>query len=158
MYNFENTDKGDSFSPFITKTIPILRIVFILIILCFTPLNSFSKDFFITFVKEQYNEAKTEGKEKIYHTWFVRSDAGNKLLVLTGEDVTQRNWLRDYKKKYDLFLIKVPDAETGEFEISTVFNLDINNLHPVDRAVLEEEKQDKKNTGKKKKKKKKKKK
>ena len=118
------------------------------------PFKSFSKDYFITFVKELYKEDKTAGKEKVYHTWFVTSDAGKKLLVLTGDDNSQRNWLREFNKNFDLFLIKVPEAETGEFEINTVFAIDIKNIHPLDREVVEEKKDDKKKTGKKKKKKK----
>ncbi len=153
MYKFEHAGKSENCASFFTKKNSVLLMIVIGMILSLAPSGSYSKDYFITFVKEQYKEDKTAGKEKIYHTWFVRSDAGNKLLVLTGDDSTRRNWLRDYKKNYDLFLIKVPDAETGQFEINTVFNIEINNLHPLDRAVLEEGKKKSKKKKKKKKKK-----
>jgi len=148
----ENKYRNQNHTPCFTKTAPLVQIIVVGIILFCTPIKSYSKDYFVTFVKEQFKEDKTNGTEKIYHTWFVRSDAGNKLLVLTGEDNTRRNWLREFIKQYDLFLIKVPDAETGAFEINTVFNIDVNNLHPLDRTVLEENQKDKKKTGKKKKK------
>ena len=82
----------------------------LLIIFLLMPVGSYSKDYPVTYIKEQYKirkEKRGEGTE-IYHTWCVDTAFGMKLLILTGDDAVYRKWLREFTKEYDLFLVKVP--------------------------------------------------
>ena len=46
-----------------------------------------AKDYPVTFLKETYKAQETAGgAPKIYHTWAVESDKGNRLLILVGDD------------------------------------------------------------------------
>ena len=103
-----------------------------------------AKDYVVTFVKETYKTGQTEGDGAgaagpIYHTWAVQTEFGNKLLVLTGSDKVRRQWLRDFTKDFDLFLVKVPEKDTGAFELNTVVEIDVTDLHPIDSGFLETE-------------------
>jgi len=69
---------------------------------------------------------------------------GKKLLVLTGEDMNLRGWLREFAKEYDLYLLSIPKGDTATFEESTVFRVEIRNLHPLDRELVEGSKKKKK--------------
>ena len=96
-----------------------------------------AKDYPVTFLKETYKaQAPEEGAAKIYHTWAVESDKGNRLLILVGDDNMKRQWLRDFVKTSRSFIIKVPDKETGQFETETIFKIDVTNIHPVDEGFI----------------------
>ncbi|MBI9084755.1 MAG: hypothetical protein JEZ11_14265 [Desulfobacterales bacterium] len=100
-----------------------------------------AKDYVITFVKETHKAETAGGAEtapRIYHTWAVKTEFGNKLLVLTGSDSVHRAWLREFTKDFDLFLAKVPEKDTGAFELNTVVEIDVKNLHPIDNSFLED--------------------
>jgi hypothetical protein len=99
------------------------------------------QDYTLTFLKEEYKEETPEGgPARIYHTWYVTSEIGDKLLVLTGSDQVKRKWLREFSTTTSTFLIQVPDAETAAFEAATVFDIDVRNIHPVDREAVEKAK------------------
>jgi len=66
----------------------------------------------------------------------VESEKGNRLLILTGEDNVKRQWLRDFVKTGNTFIIKVPSKETGQFESETIFKIDVTNIHPVDESFI----------------------
>ena len=91
---------------------------------------------------QQYKEKRAEGGERqeLYHTWFVRTEFGDKLLVLTGQDPTYREWLREFSKNYELFLVKMPDSESAAFEQDRVVRTQVQNLHPVDKELLQKTK------------------
>ncbi len=116
--------------------------LFLILFLLLIPAGSFSKDYPVTYIKEQYKEKKSKDSKnpEIYHTWFVETDFGMKLLVLIGDDTVYRKWLREFTKEYDLFLLKVPRNDVDIFEEDMVFRININNLHPIDRKLFEEKK------------------
>lgn len=109
------------------------------------PCRVAAKDYRVVFIKEQFKETKAESQnpKDIYHTWYVTSDAGDKLLVLQGEDAIRRNWLREFSQQFDQFLVQVPDAETGAFESHTIFKINVDNIHPIDQATIEKVKAEK---------------
>lgn len=95
-----------------------------------------AQDYVITFLKETYKDQGDAGKSKVYHTWAISSDFGNKLLILSGSDNVQRQWLREFIKDHTQFLLNVPDKETGAFELNRVYTTDVNRLHPIDDSFL----------------------
>jgi len=102
-----------------------------------SPGLSNAKDYPVTFLKETYKtQASGAGAGKVYHTWAVESEKGNRLLILTGEDNVKRQWLRDFVKTGNTFIIKVPSKETGQFESETIFKIDVTNIHPVDESFI----------------------
>jgi len=102
---------------------------------------SIAKDYPVTFLKETYKtQASGAGAGKVYHTWAVESEKGNRLLILTGEDAVKRQWLRDFVKTNKTFIISVPSKETGQFETQTIFKIDVTNIHPVDESFIGGEK------------------
>ena len=104
-----------------------------------------AKDYPVTFLKETYKaQAPEEGAARIYHTWAVESEKGNRLLILTGDDDTKRQWLRDFVKTGNNFIIKVPEKEIGQFETETIFKIDVTNIHPVDESFVDSKKKGKK--------------
>ena len=97
------------------------------------PASVSAKDYVVTFVRETYKE-NTGGDSsaaKVYHTWEIETDFGKKLLILNGIDPVKRKWLRDFTAEYKLFLAKIPNVDSGSFELDTVFEIDLKNLHPV---------------------------
>ncbi len=109
------------------------------------PGQSAAKDYPVTFLKETYRaQAPEGGTARIYHTWAVETDKGNRLLVLIGEDAVKREWLREFVKTGKTFIINVPEKETGQFETETIFKIDVTNVHPVDESFLESKKKGKK--------------
>ena len=99
---------------------------------------SIAKDYPVTFLKETYKtQAAGTGAGKVYHTWAVESEKGNRLLILTGEDTVKREWLRDFVKTNKTFIISVPSKETGQFETQTIFKIDVTNIHPVDESFVD---------------------
>lgn len=104
------------------------------------PGAAFGKDYVVKFIKETYKskaaDADTAGR--VYHTWAVETEFGKKLLVLRGDDPVARGWLREFAKSHELFLAKVPEAESGAFELNTVVEIAVTHLHPVDSDFVEQ--------------------
>ena len=114
------------------------------LILCWAllalPAAGLAKDYVVTFVKETYKAgqpAKNQTPPQMYHTWSVKTEFGNKLLVLVGDDQVRRTWLQEFSKDFDLFLVKVPEKDSGAFELNTILEIDVNDIHPIDSAFLE---------------------
>ena len=104
-----------------------------------------AKDYPVTFLKETYKAQAPEGAAaKIYHTWAVETDKGNRLLILIGDDAVKRQWLQEFVKTGKSFIIKVPEKETGQFETETIFKIDVTNIHPVDEGFTGSKKKRKK--------------
>ena len=96
-----------------------------------------ARDFIVEFEHENYKEEqKTFSYTPIlYHAVQVRSGAGPKLLVLTGEDAQYRAWLRQYIAQGRAFIARVPDAQDDQFISSSVFDIDVTRVHPMDLAL-----------------------
>jgi len=104
-------------------------LVFILIA---TAMPCEARDFMVEFVEENYMENQDEYAKSpmIYHSFQVRSHAGLKMLVLTGDNPDYRMWLRRYVAQDKGFIVKVPDDENDLFIRSKVYETDATNLHP----------------------------
>lgn len=101
-------------------------------------------DYVVTFMKETYKAQPADQGGKIYHTWSVSSEFGNKLLVLTGEDLLRRQWLQEFSKESTLFLLSIPEKAEGAFEINKVFEIDVSAIHPIDDKFVDDGKNKKK--------------
>ena len=110
-------------------------LVFILIAMA-TAMPCNARDFMVEFVEENYMENQEEYVKSpmIYHSFQVRSHAGLKMLVLTGDHPEYRRWLRSYVAQDKGFIVKVPDEENDLFIRSKVYQTDATNLHPFNPA------------------------
>lgn len=93
---------------------------------------SFARDFILEFVEENYKESMIEYSNKplIYHSVQTNSNLGSKLLILTGENVVYRNWLRQFIAHDKSLIAKVPDEMNDVFVASKAFEIDVTLIHP----------------------------
>ena len=91
-----------------------------------------ARDFIVEFVEENYQEAQTaySNDPLVYHSIQVTSQAGPKLLILTGNDREYRQWIRHYIAGHKQFIAKVPDKDNDRFISSKAFELSVTRLHP----------------------------
>jgi len=108
------------------------RLIILMFVLIAVAVPCSAKDFMVEFVEENFMENQDEyGKAPmIYHSFQVRSHAGLKMLVLTGEHPDYRRWLRQYVAQDKGFIVKVPDNENDLFIGSKVYETDVTNVHP----------------------------
>ena len=99
-------------------------------ILAATP--AMSRDFIVEFVEENYRETQGEYSNfpEIYHSVQIKSDAGPKLLVLTGDNREYRRWIRQFIAQDKTFIARIPEAENDRFISSKAFDIDITRIHP----------------------------
>ena len=92
-----------------------------------------ARDFMVEFVEENYKETTKaySNDPLIYHSIQVDSQAGPKLLILTGENIEYRKWLRHYIAANKKFITRVPDNENDRFVSSKAYEIDVINIHPV---------------------------
>ena len=107
-----------------------------------------SRDFIVEFVEENYKETEAEYSNYplIYHSVQIKSDAGPKLLILTGDNREYRKWIRQFIAQDKTFIARVPDAENDRFISSKAFDIDVTRIHPFNgqkwnpgRALLAED-------------------
>lgn len=93
-----------------------------------------ARDFIVQFEEENYKETRAfySYSPVVYHSIQVSSNAGSKLLVLTGDDYHYRKWLRQYIARGMAFIVKVPPDQVDQFVKSSVFDIDVTQLHPLD--------------------------
>lgn len=108
------------------------RYFILMFVLIATALPCRARDFRVEFVEENYMETQDDDARTpmIYHSFQVRSHAGVKMLVLTGENPEYRRWLRGYVAQDKGFILKVPDNENDVFISSKVYETDVTNVHP----------------------------
>ncbi|MCP3944488.1 MAG: response regulator [Desulfobacteraceae bacterium] len=107
-------------------------VLFILIIiLVSSPCGA--RDFMVEFVEENYKEAVKaySNVPLIYHSIQVNSQAGSKLLILVGDNLEYRKWLRYYIAVSKKLITTVPDNENDKFISSKAYEIDVINVHPV---------------------------
>jgi CheY-like chemotaxis protein len=107
-------------------------VLFILTILMLSSVCH-ARDFMVEFVEENYKETtKAYSNEPIvYHSIQVNSQAGPKLLILTGDNLEYRKWLRQYIAANKELIIKVPEAKNDAFLSSKAYEIDVTHIHPV---------------------------
>jgi CheY-like chemotaxis protein len=92
-----------------------------------------ARDFMVEFVEENYKETTKaySNDPVIYHSIQVNSQAGPKLLILIGDNLEYRKWLRHYIADNKQLLTRVPDTENDMFIASKAYEIDVTSLHPV---------------------------
>ncbi len=108
------------------------RIIIFIIVGLLVAATSQARDFIVEFEEENYKEIEVPYSHTpmIYHSIQVTSDAGPKLLILSGEDLEYRRWLRQYIAHDKSFMIKVPENENDMFISSKAFEIDVTLVHP----------------------------
>lgn len=109
------------------------KIVFYILIFVLCTSLCGARDFMVEFVEENYKQtAKAYSNDPyIYHSIQVTSPAGPKLLILTGDNLEYRKWLRHYIASNKRLIARVPDAENDRFIASKAYEIDVANIHPV---------------------------
>ncbi|MFH2092576.1 MAG: hypothetical protein ABIJ31_09455 [Pseudomonadota bacterium] len=94
----------------------------------------FARDYIVEFEDENYKEEQQSFSYSpiIYHSIQVRTSAGPKLLVLTGDHYNYRKWLRQYIAQGKAFIAKVHEEQVDQFITSSAFDIDVTRLHPLD--------------------------
>ena len=108
------------------------RYFILMVVLISSAIPCSARDFMVEFVEENYMENQEDYARTpmIYHSFQVRSHAGLKMLVLTGNYPEYRRWLRRYVAQDKAFIVKVPDNENDLFIASQVYKIDVVNVHP----------------------------
>ncbi len=110
--------------------------IFLSFILFFFLIPPFShaRDYLVRFQREYYREepADQTHHSKLYHALQVDSPSGSKLLVLKGDDLEYRIWLREYLVNYKKLIISIPDSEDGNFRTAMAFKINVTDVHPID--------------------------
>ena len=106
--------------------------LFILTILIFSSPCA-ARDFMVEFVEENYKETTKpySNEPLVYHSIQVNSQAGPKLLILTGDNREYRKWLRQYIAGNKELITKVPETENDVFISSKAYEIDVTHIHPV---------------------------
>lgn len=97
-------------------------------------LPCFARDYIVEFEGENYREEQKSFSYSpiVYHSIQVRSSAGPKLLILTGDNYHYRKWVRHYIAQGKAFIVKVPEEQIDQFITSSAFDIDVTRLHPLD--------------------------
>ncbi len=105
-----------------------------------------ARDFMVEFVKENYKETELSYSDvpQIYHSIQVESAAGPKLLILTGDDINYRRWLRAFISEDAHFVARVPDEANAQFIGARAFEIDVTRIHPFQKTQyqVQEDKKD----------------
>ncbi len=107
--------------------------IILVLLLFFSPAVSMARDYKVVLFEEHYKEKMVVGggDYKIYHTWQVKTEFGNKLLILVGKDYAYRKWLRRTRKRHTIFLVKIPDDGDEMFRKDLGILVDVQQIHPV---------------------------
>jgi len=117
----------------VTQMLIVSLIICPLSLTCFTD-RSFAFDYIADFIAENYNETADSGEAgapKIYHTIQVDTELGSKILLLKGDDLSYRIWLRQYLVTAKKLIITIPNDQEGLFRVAKLFQIDVNMVHPI---------------------------
>lgn len=91
-----------------------------------------ARDFIVEFVEENYKETEApySNYPLIYHSVQIKSDAGPKLLILTGDNREYRRWIRHFIAQDKTFIARIPETENDRFISSKAYDLDVTRIHP----------------------------
>ena len=97
------------------------------------PQPASAADYIVELFEEHYKEQMIVGggESKIYHTWQVASEFGDKLLVIVGDDHKYRDWLRRSAANHRLFLVKIPDGGDDRFKYDMAILVNVQQIHCV---------------------------
>lgn len=124
----------------------VIQILILLPLLCSPlsiiclPVHSSASDYLVDFVSENYKETD-DGEAvtpKIYHTIQVETEIGSRVLMLQGDDLDYRIWLRQYLATAKKLIINVPDDQNALFKASKLFSIDVRLVHPLSASQWRE--------------------
>ena len=105
------------------------------------PAAAWPKDYVAELIKQNFKRSPINraGNVNVYHTLQVNTKYGNKLLVLKGNDMELRSWLKDYFEKNKMLVIHLTDEESTVFEDtkSMTFDIDLSAIHPLSTINLD---------------------
>ncbi len=109
------------------------KIIIILFVIFIIPITCTARDYVIGFISENYQEETDDFKHhlQIYHSMQISSIAGQKVIILKGDNYKYRTWLREYIAKSKTMIIKVPDDDVNNFISSKAYIIDVTSVYPV---------------------------
>jgi len=107
--------------------------IFLFVLMLLIPRQGFAQDYLVELVEEHYKEQMIVGggELKLYHSWQVKTQYGDKLLVIVGDDNKYRDWLRHYTMNHKIFLIKIPEGGTDRFKYDMAVLVNVQQIHSV---------------------------
>ncbi|MBF0468089.1 MAG: response regulator [Desulfamplus sp.] len=116
----------------VTQILILFFLLFPLSIIC-SPTRSSALDYLVDFIAENYKETEIAGagSPKIYHTLQVNTELGSRVLMLEGDDLDYRIWLRQYLSTAKQLIITVPDDQVSLFKNSKLFQIDVTLVNPL---------------------------
>ncbi len=92
-----------------------------------------ASDYLVEIFEEHYKERMIvgTGDMKVNHTWQVKTEFGNKVLILVGKDYNLRKWIRRDVRRHKLWVAKVPDAGDDRFNYNISVYMDLQQVQPV---------------------------
>ena len=108
------------------KSVLILLVIII-------PLTGFARDYVVDCISENYKEETEDFKHhlQIYHSMHINSIAGQKILIIKGNNYRYRIWLREYIANSKKMIIKVPDEDNNNFISSKAYTIDVTSIYPI---------------------------
>lgn len=109
------------------------RIFFVILFIGLFPATGSAGDYMVELFKENYKSQMIVGggENKIYHTWQVKTEFGDKCLLIVGNDQKYRHWLRQYTGKNKFFIIKVPEEGDERFKYDMAVPVNVQQIHAV---------------------------
>jgi hypothetical protein len=107
--------------------------IFLFVLMLSIPRQGFAQDYLVELIEEHYKEQMIVGggELKLYHSWQVTTEYGDKLLVIVGDDHKYRDWLRQYTMNHKIFLIKIPDGGADRFKYDMAVLVNVQQIHSV---------------------------
>ncbi len=116
------------------------KFIFILLSVLFVAYPGFCRDYIIDYLSENYREETEDFKHhlQIYHAIQINSIAGEKILIIKGDNYRYRTWLREYMAKTRKLIIKIPDSDNNNFISSKAYNINVTSIFPIDERKWNE--------------------
>lgn len=93
----------------------------------------FSKDIVIRILNETYEETERYygSSPVLLHSLEVDTEHGPKVIILSGNDMIHRTWLREFISTSEQFVIKLPKNDLELFKRLSIYKLDARRLYPM---------------------------
>jgi len=107
--------------------------IFLSVLMLLIPRIGFAQDYLVELIEEHYKEQMIVGggELKLYHSWQVKTEYGDKLLVIVGDDHKYRDWLRHLTMNHKIFLVKIPDGGADRFKYDMAVLVNVQQIHSV---------------------------
>lgn len=117
------------------------KIIIIFFVILLIPNAVLARDYVIKYISENYQEETEDYKHhlQIYHSIQIKSIAGQKILILKGDNYQYRKWLREYIVNNKTMIIKVPEEDNNNFISSKAYAIDVTSVYPVNETKWDNE-------------------